>query len=230
MHSQRTPFQRFLIMLNVTLVLLILAIGSDILVQQNVRTVRKIGRSIEIDESEPRRIDEEVGTPFSLLPTATPPFRMVPVQKPVTIEIPSIQLFADIVNVGVTPTNVMEVPEDTRKVGWYSLGIRPGETGGAILTAHYDTPTGKPAIFYNLNALNPGDIIYLKMENQEELLFQVQEVLSAPVKTFPTDLIYGKIDDKKLILITCDGVWNPIEKSYSKRLAVFATLWENKTL
>lgn len=221
--NRRTPLQQFLIILNFTLILGVIAIGIDIMVFQNTLT----GQKNTVAQVEEFIEEKKVSTPVPTPTNAPPP---IPVTKPRKIEIPTIGVYADIIDVGVTPDNAMEVPDDGSKVGWFYPGAKPGETGGAILTAHYDTNTGKPAIFYNLRQVNPGDLIYITMEDGEELLFQVQNVVSQPVRAFPTELVYGEFNSKELILITCDGVWNPLERSYSKRLAVFATLWQNRTL
>lgn len=223
---QRTPLQKLLVVLNLTLVLLILAVGVDLLVAQNNLT----GRKNSISERRSRIKQQEVLAEVTPSPTPTPLFPLINAAKPVSIEIPTIGLNASVLDVGVNAKNEIDVPEDATKVGWYQNGPKPGEIGGSILTAHYDTPSGKPAIFYNLRAVNRGDLIFVKMENDKELLFQVQDVISEPLKTFPTDLVFGRYDTKELILITCDGVWNPLEKTYSKRLVVFATLWQNNTL
>lgn len=224
---ERTLFQKLLLLVNVALILAILAVGVDILVQQSTLSGNK--STIEERTQRVERLFEASPSPSPLV-TPTPDPTKVAVSPPVNIEIPNISVFAEVVPVGVDEKQQMEVPKDARKVGWYSFGVQPGEAGGSIMTAHYDTTTGKPGIFYNLRRLNSGDLIYVRMENQEELLFQVQDVVSHPVRTFPTELIYGDIPDKQLILITCDGVWNPIDKDYSKRLVVFATLWKNNTL
>lgn len=223
--NKRTPLQKVLILFNLLLVFLIIAVGLDILVLQNNRS------SFETSTTAQQAIEK-----IEIAQNTPAPTPIVPIEErvkttpPNHIEIPSISLNANVVQVGVTKDNVMEVPHDTSEVGWYNLGAKPGDTGGAILTAHYDTTTGRPAIFYNLRKLKPGDIIYIKMEDNQELLFQVTDLFSEPVNNFPTDLLFGNFPDKKLILITCDGVWNPLEKNYSKRLVVYATLWENKTL
>lgn len=221
--QQRTALQKVLILFNMLLVFLIIAIGLDILVVQNNRSQVSTTADKQIQKIQ---IAQDTPAPTPIIPVE----ERVKTTPPNHIEIPSIKLNADVVNVAVNQNNEMEVPADATKVGWYSPGVQPGQTGGAIFTAHYDTTTGRPAVFYNLRKLKPGDIIYVKMEDNQELLFQVTDLLSEPVKNFPTELIYGKFTDKKLILITCDGVWNPLEHNYSKRLVVYATLWENKTL
>ncbi|MEO8582097.1 MAG: class F sortase [Patescibacteria group bacterium] len=221
---KRTAFQKLLIIFNLLLVFLIIAVGLDLLVAQNNRSASDT--SITAQQAVQKiALAQETPAPTPIVPID----QRVKTTPPRHIEIPSIQLNADVINVGVTE-GAMDVPHDAKLVGWYDLGVQPGETGGAIMTAHYDTTTGKPAVFYNLRKLKQGDIIYVKMEDDKELLFQVTDLLSQPLKNFPTELIFGTFPDKKLILITCDGVWNPLEKNYSKRLVVYATLWENKTL
>jgi LPXTG-site transpeptidase (sortase) family protein len=221
----RTPLQKVLIVFNLLLVFLIIAVGVDLLVLQNERSRRAASTTAQ-KAIEQIQIAQNTPAPTPIVPVE----ERVPVTTPLRIEIPSIELNAEVVKVGITADNAMDVPSDAKKVGWYELGVKPGDIGGAIMTAHYDTATGKEAVFYNLRNVKQGDIIYVGMEGDEELLFQVTDILSEPVKNFPTELIFGNFTDKKLILITCDGVWNPIEKNYSKRLVVYATLWENKTL
>lgn len=229
MLADRTPVQKFLLALNLTLVLLILATGADLLVALNNLTGRK--NTISQRRERIEQISQNQAPPGATpTPSPTPPFALIPVDRPTKIEIPSIGLFAEVTDVGLEEDNSIEVPDNANHVGWYQYGVKPGEIGGAILTAHYDTPSGKPAVFYNLRSVNRGDLVFIRMDGGEELLFQVTDVLSEPVKTFPTDLVFGKFDTKELMLITCDGVWNPIDKSYSKRLVVFATLWQNRTL
>lgn len=223
--EKRTPFQKLLIVFNLLLVFLIISVGLDILVGQN--TESKSDATLTTDQAI-TQIENAHETP---IPTQYLPVEQrIETRPPAHIEVPSIELNADVVSVGIAEDQSMEVPHDARQVGWYSLGVKPGETGGAIMTAHYDTTTGKPAVFYNLRKMKKGDIIYVTMQDRQELLFQVTDILSEPVKGFPTELLFGNFPDKKLILITCDGIWNPLEKNYSKRLVVYATLWENKTL
>ena len=209
---QRTPFQKVLILFNLLLVFLIIAVGLDILVAQNNVSTRETSTTAE-KAIEKIEIAQNTPAPTPIVPVED----RIKTTPPNHIEIPSIGISANVVNVGVTPDVAMDVPHDAREVGWYENAVKPGDTGGAIMTAHYDTTTGKPAVFYNLRKLKPGDIIYVTMQDNKELLFQVSDLLSQPVKNFPTELIFGNFKDKRLILITCDGVWNPLEKNYSKR-------------
>src|SRR5579872_1397807 len=56
---------------------------------------------------------------------------------PVWISAPSINLFSPIQKVGVTKAGDLAVPSGhTNNVGWYQNGVKPGETGTAVLDAH----------------------------------------------------------------------------------------------
>ena len=228
--QNRTIFQKFLIALNTLLVLVILSIGVDILVMQNRRSDLQVTTTTE---EKIKELEAQVAQP-----TPTPiidPINRIKALPPSHIEIPSIGVNTAVVEVGVTKntdgSQTIEVPKNASEVGWYTYSPRPGETGGAILTAHYDTTSGRPAVFYNLRKLTPGDIIYIKMTDSEELLFQVNDVTSQPFDDQGLkSLVLGSFPGKELILITCDGVWDPVARNYGKRLVVFATLWENKTL
>lgn len=165
---------------------------------------------------------EPTATPIP--PTATP--TPIPIANPVKVDIPSLQVTANIVNVGVTDDNVMEIPTDYSTVGWYYPGGKPGEEGSAILNGHFDNPTGQPAVFYNLRDLERGSDIIVTAEDGKEYTFIVEDVYSHPLDEFPTDLLYGDDEGTTLKLLTCDGVWSPYQQNYSNRLVVIAKIAE----
>jgi len=72
--------------------------------------------------------------------------------------------------------------------------------------------------------LEPGDAIIVTTENGLKLTFNVIELQSYPLDTFPAEYVYGDYEGTALRLITCDGVWNSIKKSYSERLVVVSEL------
>ncbi len=156
------------------------------------------------------------------LPSATPTPTPIPIEEPVRIEIPAISVATNIVQVGVTPDNIMEIPEEFTTVGWYKNGVKPGEQGAAILNGHYDTTTGHPAVFFSISQLNMGDEIYIFTKDEKQLTFIVDTILSHPLEDFPKDIVYGEFEGKGIKLITCDGIWNPAKRSYTNRLVVTA--------
>jgi sortase (surface protein transpeptidase) len=122
----------------------------------------------------------------------------------------------------------MGIPKNASEVGWFIEKPRPGQYGAAILTGHYDTPSGRPAVFYNLDKLLAGNEVIILTDWEEKFIFKVEKVISQPYKTFPKTLAYGSSTGREVRLITCGGVWNPQEKSYSNRLVVYTRLWQKE--
>ena len=84
------------------------------------------------------------------IPTPTP----VPEDRvPIEINIPKINVHASIEQVGQTKTYEMDVPKNAANAAWYVYGAKPGEDGNAVIDGHYDTPSGKPAVFFNLKKI-----------------------------------------------------------------------------
>lgn len=141
---------------------------------------------------------------------------------PVRLMIPSINVDAAIEYVAHTPEGAMDVPSNTKDVGWYELGPSPGEIGNAVISGHFDGREGKSGVFNNLNELKTGDKLYIINDQGSTITFVVQESrLYTPGHADEVFLPNGGVH---LNLITCDGVWNKDKKSYSKRLVVFADI------
>ncbi len=157
-------------------------------------------------------------------PTPTPPPRIV--TDPVHIDIPNLSISTDITPVGLTAQNVMEVPADTTKIGWFTGSPKPGESAprASILTGHFDTTSGTPAIFYQLETIEFGDEIQIRSSDGTLFSFTVMDVVSHPLEDFPQEIVYGETQGTYIKLITCDGIWNATTHSYSQRLVVTARL------
>lgn len=141
---------------------------------------------------------------------------------PVRLKIPVINVDSAIENVGLTPKRDMEVPINSIDVGWYDLGPRPGEKGSAVIDGHFDGENGEVAVFTNLYKLKQGDKIYTEDNKGITSTFVVKE--SRTYDPGYSGDIFSRSDGIHLNLITCDGVWDGIKKSYSKRLVVFADI------
>lgn len=164
--------------------------------------------------------------PVTPTPTATPTPTPIPVANPIHISIPTLGVEADIEQVGVSAENVMEIPHDFLKVGWYKNSMKPGQKGNtaAIINGHYDTSTGKPAVFFHIQKLTQNDEIIITAEDRIRYVFKIHDVQSHPLDNFPTDIVYGVTNGTILKIITCDGYWQPDKNSYSDRLVVTSHL------
>lgn len=142
--------------------------------------------------------------------------------SPVRLIIPSININANIQHLGVTQTGEMEIPANIIDVGWFSLGPRPGERGSAVIAGHFNGENNEAGVFNNLHKLKMGDQLYIEDDNGKTTSFIVRETRT--YKPGYADEVFNLSNGAHLNLITCDGVWDAVEKSYSKRLVVFADL------
>ncbi|MFK3960439.1 class F sortase [Guptibacillus hwajinpoensis] len=146
--------------------------------------------------------------------------------EPVQVEIPAIDVKADIENVGVLENGQMGVPEDINKVGWFEPGFKPGTKGNAVLAGHVDSKTG-PAIFFYLEKLSKGDEIILTDKEGEKMTFIVTRKERYPYNDSPIEKIFGPTDSRTLNLITCVGTFNRSKGTHEERLVVSTELKED---
>ncbi|HYF05793.1 MAG TPA: class F sortase [Patescibacteria group bacterium] len=143
---------------------------------------------------------------------------------PVSLSIPTLQLAAPFVPLGLTADKKLEVPGKPEQVGWYIHRAKPGDIGPAVVVGHLDTQAGKPAVFAKLHQVKPGDAIMVARSDGSEAVFEVESVQEYTQDTFPTEQVYGPINYAGLRLVTCSGVYNKDLRHYSHNLIVFAKL------
>lgn len=149
--------------------------------------------------------------------------------RPVRIIIPSLQVRADVHNVGLAPDGSIAVPslDRTDEAGWYDKSPTPGQYGPAVIVGHVDTRTG-PSIFYNLRELRPGDQIRVGRRDRSVAVFEVNSVERFDKANLPTQRIYGDYTRPGLRLITCGGRWVGGETGYADNIVVFASLVQTR--
>ncbi|HSX40130.1 MAG TPA: class F sortase [Candidatus Saccharimonadales bacterium] len=164
-------------------------------------------------------------TQKSALQSATPQSQVVTnvaAKLPVRLLIPAINVSANIQQVGVTAEGAMDVPSNTVDVGWFKLGVHPGERGSAVIAGHFDGENGATAVFSDLYKLKEGDKLYIEDAKGKTITFVVRT--SRIYDPGYADEVFSANDIAHLNLITCDGVWEGSKKSYSKRLVVFSDI------
>ncbi|MFQ5854413.1 MAG: sortase domain-bontaining protein [Anaerolineae bacterium] len=148
---------------------------------------------------------------------------------PVQLEIPTLDVDAFIEHVGLTEDLAMDVPSKVENVAWYKLGYRPGEDGNAVIAGHLDTVTGAPAVFWDLESLEPGDEILVRGLDGVKRRFIVDYHTRYPYDDAPVQQIFGPAEAPQLVLITCNGKWDRANRNYSHRVVVYATAVQDGT-
>lgn len=177
---------------------------------------------------------EATRTPFPTAtrpPTATPD-PLVSAGRLVQIQIPAIGVVALVEHVGLTADGAMDTPDGWMNVAWFQDGFKPGQAGNAVVAGHLDSRSGGPAVFWNLNQLQPGDEVTVSYENGDRYTFAVQdmEVLPYDVQGDAVTSIFGPSQTSDLNLITCNGDWDRGKATYTQRLVVYTTLLPEKTV
>lgn len=170
--------------------------------------------------------------------------RAGPVDVPLELRIPSIQINAPVLGVGITSGDVMDAPQGLaadpvwQTAFWYRGSGIPGAVGTATLAGHVDDPGGRPAVFARLAELGSGDLIVVHdTRSGLDISFTVvkSEIYSTQQAADPAVLaqVYGSgpVSGKgpqpaldglsHLTLITCAGGF--VNGSYDRRLVVYAT-------
>ncbi len=157
--------------------------------------------------------------------TAEPEEDRIP-GKPVRFQIDRIEVDAEVEQVEQDEEGRMAVPSEWEDVSWYELGPVPGERGNAVIAGHYDSYSG-PAVFFELNQLEEGDILRVITEDDEELEFEVYEIELVHIDDADSRKIFGETDEYNLNLVTCEGAWDITTDMYDHRLIVYSRLIED---
>lgn len=141
---------------------------------------------------------------------------------PARLLIPKIKVNTALESVGLTPDGAMKVPKGLNNAAWYNLGPRPGDIGSAVIDGHYGVwKNGTRGVFNNLLKLRRGDKLYVKNKKGATATFVVRELRTLGDNDDATDVFFSSDGKAHLNLITCEGIWDKVLKSYPKRLVVF---------
>ncbi|WP_436794779.1 class F sortase [Actinospongicola halichondriae] len=126
---------------------------------------------------------------------------------------------APVLPVGLEPNGEMEIP-GVDDVGWYELGVAPGEVGSAVLAAHiaYD---GVDGVFRHLERLSDGDDVSVAFDDGSSRRYRITAVTEYGKDELPAEL-FSRTLPERLVLITCGGEFNASIRSYESNVVAFA--------
>ena len=140
---------------------------------------------------------------------------------PARLKIPKINVDTAVESVGLTSLGAMGTPNFQSDVAWFNLGPRPGENGSAVIDGHYEIKNGKESAFDNLHELSKGDKLYVEDDKGLIITFIMRESREYDPEADASDIFVLNDGKAHLNLITCDGLWNEVSRSYPKRLVIF---------
>ncbi|OGZ06091.1 MAG: hypothetical protein A2845_01600 [Candidatus Lloydbacteria bacterium RIFCSPHIGHO2_01_FULL_49_22] len=144
---------------------------------------------------------------------------------PIRLNIPKLNVDANVQHNGLTQAGAMEIPNNIVDVGWFTGSAQPGEIGTAVMTGHVAQIRGgvltKPGVFMNLRELRAGDRLSVTNDRGESFTYAVRESRLYDPNSDATTVFVSADGGAHLNIITCEGTWNPGQLSYSERLVVF---------
>lgn len=143
---------------------------------------------------------------------------------PLRIQVPSIGVDAVVEQVGVRDDGAMANPSSFATTGWYKFGGKPGGAGNAVIAGHVNNALGLSGVFARLSDVQIGDSIFVGDSTGTTLTYSVNSKTQYTTADAPLEEIFRTTGFSQLVLITCEGDWDPKSRSYDKRLVVVARL------
>lgn len=158
---------------------------------------------------------------------------LVPAVQPLAdfrLEIDSIGVNAQVVELGLDPRDVPQVPNDGAKVAWYDFSATPDEGDNAVMSGHVRW-AGDPGVFADLDDLEEGDIVRLVWTDGHETVYEVSTNRVMDADDPKVLQAMGSTKADRITLITCAGDWetdldDPLGGDFTKRVVVRARLEE----
>ncbi|GAA3252262.1 class F sortase [Streptomyces lavendulae] len=146
---------------------------------------------------------------------------------PARIDVPFIGVQAPVIARGLDADGAVEPPpyELPGTVGWWGAGPAPGAAGTALMVGHVDTKS-KPAVFFGLSTLRPGEKIRVARADGTVAEFTVEDVRVYERAGFDPHKAYGpRVKGRaELRLVTCGGTYDKVARQYSANVVVSAYL------
>ncbi|GGR78171.1 class F sortase [Streptomyces aureoverticillatus] len=156
-----------------------------------------------------------------------PPREPLPAARPQRVDVPALGVRAPVVARGLDPAGAIDPPPyaEPGVVGWYGGGVRPGAKGTSLFVGHVDTES-RPAVFYHLSALRPGEKVRVTRDDGSVAEFTVDDVRVLGRDGFSARTAYGPREEGRaeLRLITCGGTFDRTSRTYSANVVVSAYL------
>lgn len=146
----------------------------------------------------------------------------VAADMPRLIRIPTLNISARIVRLGVKADGMLAAPKNIYDAGWYDGSSKPGENGAVLLDGHVHGPS-KPGVFYKLTNIKKGDIV--EIERGDGKVIEYEAVSTENVDQDKVDMAKALVSVSPgrpgLNIITCSGRYDIRTNKYEQRLIVY---------
>lgn len=153
-------------------------------------------------------------------------FKPIPAPPPGAVDIariaiPALGVDNPVGRYGLDNHGRLDIPQDTRTIGWNpAYNSLPGEGGATFFAAHY-TYAGRPGVFNRLSSLAPGDEVAVTLTDGTVHRYRVTSVVDYALESIDMGAILaGREGRESIALMTCSG---PVAThGYAERTVVLA--------
>lgn len=140
---------------------------------------------------------------------------------PESIDIPSLDLDAPLMKLGMDKNGDVELPpfDKPKTAGWFTGSAVPGDKGASVIVGHVDTKTA-PAVFFKLRQVRKGEIVKVERSDGKTVEYKVDSIQQVHKDDFPAKRVY--VDDG-LKLVTCGGKFDYAKGEYLDNIIVYAS-------
>ena len=138
-----------------------------------------------------------------------------------SLAIPALQVEALAGRYGLDRFGRIDVPQDSRTVGWNpGYTSLPGEGGATFFAAHFEY-RGTPGVFFRLSALRAGDYLTVILSDGTGRRYRVTSMVDYALGSIDMGAVLaGREGVESVTLMTCSGPAN--EGEYPLRTVVLA--------
>lgn len=141
---------------------------------------------------------------------------------PARLVIASMGVNAPIASMGIDQDGALGLPADTATVAWFADGSQPGGEGAALLAAHVDQ-NGRQGVFFRLRDIEPGAEIRVEAADATVRTFVVERPpINVKKSALPVDQMFRTDGPSTLVLVTCGGRFDRVNRSYEDNTIVTA--------
>lgn len=146
-----------------------------------------------------------------------------PTPAPSHLEIPTLGVAVEVVQVGVDKAGLMEVPDSGRQVGWYRYGAVPGgDRGSAVLASHINTRAEGVGVLAGLGEVEPGDPVTVTLDDGTTVDYVVTDRRTVAKDVLDQRELFDRAGPARLALVTCGGPWQEARSRYRDNVIVLA--------
>ena len=139
------------------------------------------------------------------------------------LQIPAIGVDAPVEIKSLDGNGVMQAPDSPTVVAWYDFSALPEDQGNVVFAGHLDYAGVGPAVFWELEQVQSGDMIDVIEQGGRIFRYQITSVKSYSA-TSDASQVVASTGNPTITLITCSGSFDRATQSYSQRIVVTGVL------